>query len=1227
MLFSVKRMSFMLAFVMIWTLILNTVIYADVHYQAGDIIYSEDFSSALDDSWNTYSSTSSTVWGSVGVSGGELLLKYTSAGRLRNLFANRVVSGTDCDEVSFEFDFKINNSNKNVVKSIAFCSQDGEGVMMLDGKDVAKYNDSVYIIVYNSEFYYVDGADDTLKKLSEVQYIDGARYYFKANINNINDSYDLYLSTTKITDTTAPVKKNVPLAFSTDTEPSAMKYCFRKYATESAVAQMYIDNIKVSCVSDNFYSRLDLENELKSIKPYVESGDYETANSMLLSHYREKSSPVSDEALGKRDDVGANLIKNKFMYNSVSYAGEMNFSNRYAYSYLDLSSKIKSAGEYNLELVAYNTTSPVIEIYSRENNNVVLTVTADGEEYTVYPVMDTYISFENKNTNYGTDGYMYIAERLGDTGILANGTMRAYIRFDLSDFKDKSITMAKMRLRGRTPVGSSAAKATVWLLSDSSWNETGLCWSNTMQSVLCFNGADGIPWEKFTSENLNNEYISGISSWWERMYWMTGLANNYAKSKNEQYAQAAIDMLMDYIDYEFENSVGSGGGLSTAIRARELSKSHHHLALSDYMTPEKNIKYIKYMYELGRYLESNSNFRPNHNWGTFQILGLNHTASYFCELERSSLWRELAIRRVGILLENIIASDGSYVEGSSHYSYEALTQIMKVIKDVEAAGNKLTAEVIENLRRCTEYALNISFPNGYDIAYGDGSYGKINISSAVNYLGDENLTYISTGGTSGEKPEYTSKIYPDGRNKMAILRSGFTKSDLAMYINNGGANRLSHTHPDDLAVIAYAYNNPVLIDPGSFSYDVTTQSEWQRHTTEAHNTVTVDSSPQPLADGNISDWSTTEAFDYYEGVSGAYEGFTHSRRIYFIKDKLWLVADDIKASDTASHTYEQNWHFPTWATPSLDKSTGTVTTVSPDNANISVVQLDGSDMTVSMKNGWYHDEAGKLAEGEFASYKKSSASGAKFLTLLYPHRANDTKNVTVTQLAASSENAKAYSISDGVTNDTIIINNGENAVTAGDLTFKGEFLYVRKNTDGKIIKISALNATSLVSGGKKVFESSECEKNITISVTDSVMTVDTESTNLLDNAELYHDGALDKLIYNNAETDFAVLGNKIVPGKVFSWNINNEEGATLKTGRLSASAVHYGFNGEDVRFYVGIFDGEGRLISLGKGEDDGEKYTYTADISDMASKAVLMLIDSSYLSPVTKAEVITNNMS
>ena len=30
-------------------------------------------------------------------------------------------------------------------------------------------------------------------------------------------------------------------------------------------------------------------------------------------------------------------------------------------------------------------------------------------------------------------------------------------------------------------------------------------------------------------------------------------------------------------------------------------------------------------------------------------------------------------------------------------------------------------------------------------------------------------------------------------------------------------------------------------------------------------------------------------------------------------------------------------------------------------------------------------------------------------------------------------------------------------------------------------------------------------------------------------------------IYNNAETDFAVLDNKVVPGKVFSWNINNEE--------------------------------------------------------------------------------------
>ena len=1182
-----------------------------------NVIYSEDFSSGeLDSQWTTRYKKNDKVFASVSADDNNLKMIYTSKGSTAGLYATRKIEGLGVDAAEVSFDFISGGTTVNLAQNIILNSGKESFSTALEGKNIATTSDSIHLVLYNSKFYYLDGNDNTFKILPSADFKPDTVYYYKAVINNTKSTYSLYLSDSELTADTLPVLQDMPIAFSTKTAPDTLHFQFHKYASDNHSA-LVIDNIRASVISDSIYKKLDFENELKDIAPYVEKGDFETVDSMILEHFREKSSPVSDEVSGKSSVAACELYKKLYIYDNVSHLGDITFSNKYTTLSLFLTNTVKAADKYTFELIADNVNSPEIEIYSKEQggNNIALTVTADGKTFTFYPTDDTYISYENKNTSYGNDDRMYIAERPGDSSVFGNGTKRAYMMFDLTSLQGKTITNAVLTLRGRTPPGSASANAGVWLLSDNTWDENTLCWNNIIQQVLCFNGLDAIPFDKLTADNLNNDRI-GVVETWERMYWMTTLTNAFRRNGTEEYAKVAIDILMSFIDHQFKTGFAGNSGLSTAIRARELSKCHHHLSKSSHMTPEKNIRYLEYMYELGKFLEDDANFRVNHNWGTFQILGLNHTASYFTEFVRSPLWKNLAIKRTGMLLENVLAKDGSYVEGSTHYAYEAIRQIMKTVNAIEASGNPLSDEAKENLTRLCKYALDTSFPNGYDISYGDGGYGKTDIDVAINYLNDSNLNYINSRGTTGTKPDYTSVLYPDGRNKMAIMRSGFCEDDLAMYINNGAANRLSHTHPDDLAVIAYAYGNPLLIDPGSYSYDVTEPSEWQRHTTEAHNTVTIDSSAQAHSDGTVSGWSTTSALDYYEGVSTAYSGFEHNRKVYFIKDKLWLVSDSITSGDSNIHSYDQNWHFETDAAPAISTDGKKAVTTAEGKANITVLQLDEGN-SVLLKKGWYTDTAGKLTDASFASFTKKKAGGASFLTLLYPHKTGETADVSAKQLATSSSCAKAYEISDGKTKDIIILNEqADKTVAVGDISFTGEFVYIRGNGQ----KISALNMKSLYINNKPVIVSDTAIGNLSLTLDGDIMKIDTDSTKLLENADVYSSKSPEKLIYNGIETDFSHISGRLIPGKVFSWNINGETNASLKPGKLAVSAI--GDITNNLTLATSLFNDDGTLLSVKLGSFKDGRYQAEITVDDKADKALLMLYDADTIAPATKSVII-----
>jgi hypothetical protein len=143
--------------------------------------------------------------------------------------------------------------------------------------------------------------------------------------------------------------------------------------------------------------------------------------------------------------------------------------------------------------------------------------------------------------------------------------------------------------------------------------------------------------------------------------------------------------------------------------------------------------------------------------------------------------------------------------------------------------------------------------------------------------------------------------------------------DVQVVIKAGpfGEGSGGHSHSDVLSLTARAGGRGVLIDPGTFTYVADLVERNRFRGSAAHNTVRIDGRDQAVPGGpfrwnlkpsvNVRQWSTRIERDYLDATC-AYEGFTHRRRILFMKPATVIVLDTVDGPP-GDHTLEQFWHL------------------------------------------------------------------------------------------------------------------------------------------------------------------------------------------------------------------------------------------------------------------------------------------------------------------------------
>ncbi len=346
-----------------------------------------------------------------------------------------------------------------------------------------------------------------------------------------------------------------------------------------------------------------------------------------------------------------------------------------------------------------------------------------------------------------------------------------------------------------------------------------------------------------------------------------------------------------------------------------------------------------------------SRFSSANNHLMAQGAGLVHAGVAFCGLRRADVWRETGREILWSEILRQTTPDGVSREASLHYHEFVLELVILVWLLLKANGEEPPPTAKERIAAMLDFVAEMeSFPGGAPaigdsddqsvlplggagsprrslLALGAVLFGRVDWKEVAGEMPPSAAFLLGEEGRSrwadliaGRAPARTSRLFPDAG--YALLRDA--GGDRALFLDAGDLGYLStaaHGHADCLAIVLGAFGEPLLVDPGTYTYHADPEFRAFFRSTAAHNTVRVDGTEQSemqgaflwgrRAHGRIVHWGSSAAADL---VIGEHDGYSrlampvgHRRRLVFVKpDYVWMI-DELSGS--AEHLIESFLHF------------------------------------------------------------------------------------------------------------------------------------------------------------------------------------------------------------------------------------------------------------------------------------------------------------------------------
>ena len=180
-------------------------------------------------------------------------------------------------------------------------------------------------------------------------------------------------------------------------------------------------------------------------------------------------------------------------------------------------------------------------------------------------------------------------------------------------------------------------------------------------------------------------------------------------------------------------------------------------------------------------------------------------------------------------------------------------------------------------------------------------------------LSISHLAYVQPS-TNAEPPSWKNRFLPDGG--MANFRSGWQTDDRVLMLmgESGAARKTLHDHVDGTSFVMGAYGELLVTDTGY--YKPNERDNAVTANASSHNVILIDGKGAP-AKGILNAWGGADAFIEntletqnlaYAESRQTYEDTQIIRGVVFVRERYFVMADQLTSEDTANREYRYRTH-------------------------------------------------------------------------------------------------------------------------------------------------------------------------------------------------------------------------------------------------------------------------------------------------------------------------------
>jgi len=548
---------------------------------------------------------------------------------------------------------------------------------------------------------------------------------------------------------------------------------------------------------------------------------------------------------------------------------------------------------------------------------------------------------------------------------------------------------------------------------------------------------------------LDRDEVGDSRLIWElsRHRFLVTLGQAYRLSGERRYAVRAWEILDSWIR---DNPPGVGinwtSSLEVAFRAIAWCWLWHLAPAARFLAEEQRREVLRVLGFHARHIERyfSTYFSPNTHL-TGEALGLCYIASFFPASRFSSRWWQLGER---VLLEQLgrqIESDGMHFERSpcyhlysfDFYLHYALLRRSRSLPALEVLRDRLVqmAEVVTALARPDGIIPNIGDDDGGRlIALGASQPGDVSPSlalasalldaphlwresptnvEAIWILGPEWFSRARRAAGSTAKHSVGAPIHVLGSSGFVICRAAGDYVLASLGLQRRDGTLPAHSHDDALSVELWIRDEPVLVDPGTFTYTGDPDRRRWYRSAAAHNAPIIDGEPRPpsslhpfrwdrLSQGRLVSTYGGEKFSLIEMCRQVRHGgdvSVHRRRVVGWYGVGWVIWDRVHGWGTRQ--VELRYQFA--SVPLHVSECGRFATIDGWSLTLCGGMLDSGQAQYVQSS--FAPRYGRLSEGTACSVSSNVELPVDTVAVIRPGGASQVRSRVEEQLLRTEENA------------------------------------------------------------------------------------------------------------------------------------------------------------------------------------------------------------------------------